>query len=136
MANQLKNKKAHEVTDTEMRALNWKRESMVGKEMTLSELKETLRTLNLPTNQNFITVLVGCENPPIIRMERGKYCFNPKPVHIDKMKLVWKNYGSYGNRKAMKAEQTSLDILIKDAIALLKNNGYKVFKPVTEYKEV
>lgn len=136
MANNLRNKKSHEVTDDEMRALNWKRESMVGKEMSLSELKNTLKILNLPTNGNFITALAGCENPPVIRMERGKYCFNPKPIHIDKMKLVWKNYGSYGSKKAVKAEQAHLDILIKDAIALLKNNGYKVLKPVTEYKEI
>lgn len=136
MTNNLRNKKSHEVTDDEMRALNWKREAMVGKEMSLSELKDTLKILNLPNNANFITVLVGCENPPVIRMERGKYCFNPKPIHIDKMKLVWKTYGSYGNRKAMKTEKANLDILIKDAITLLKNNGYKVLKPVTQYEEV
>lgn len=135
--NNLRNKKRHEVTESEMCALNWKREAMVkaGKDMSPAELKEVLQNLNYATSGNFIKCITSGENPPIIRVSRGRYAFNPKPIHIDRMRKVWHDYCFYGRNRPDKDSKT-LSLDISRAITLLKSQGYKVLKPVTQYEEV
>lgn len=133
MGNQIRKKERHEVTEDEIKGINWSRESMVGKEMTIAEAKDWLRKINLPNNPNFFSHMTKGVNPPLVRVKRGIYVVNPKPIHIDRMKKVWQDYANCGKVKKMTITQTAD---IDNAIKLLKDNGYKVFKPIVEYKEV
>ena len=136
-ANQLASKKKHVVSDNEITALNWKRESMAQQTMDLTQLKDVLKSLGYCTSGNFIKCITSGENPPIIRMERGKYVFNPKPIHIDRLKKVWDDYCYYGrNRVNKNTDEAQLKLDISRAIALLKQNGYKVYKPTIRYEEI
>lgn len=137
----MKESKRHEVTDNEIKALNWTRESMVGKEMNPEELRTQLKKLGYNTNGNFLTSITSGENPPIIRVSRGKYVFNPKPIHIDRLKKVWADYAAYGNGPRNKLETKHVDYsnpnpAIEAAITLLKKHGYKIMKPELKYTEV
>lgn len=133
MGNQIREKERHEVTESEITAINWSRESMIGKEMTVAEAKDWLRKMNLPDNPNFFSCIAKGVNPPLVRVKRGIYVVNPKPIHIDRMKKVWQDYADYGKVKQKTITQPAD---IDNAIKLLKDNGYKVFKPIVEYKEV
>lgn len=127
--------KRHEVTESEIQAFNWTRESMVGKEMNLEGLREQLKKLQYKPNGNFIAAIISGENPPIIRVNRGKYVFNPKPVYIDRLKTVWNNYTDRCNSNR-KNNTPVAKISIEDAIAVLKQHGYRVLKPKVEYEEI
>lgn len=64
----------------------------------------------------------------------------PNPIHIDKVKAIYEYVRTYKNKHIKKEEnqpeKKEEKDLITIAIELLKKNGYKVLKPVTEYKEV
>ena len=136
MANILRSKKRHEVTDAEIKALNWCRESMVGKEMTPDKLKEVLKNLNYATSGNFIKCMTSGENPPIIRVSRGKYAFSPNPIHIDRLRKVWHDYCFYGRNRVDSCDKKQLELDISRAVTLLKSQGYRILKPTTRYEEV
>ena len=127
-------KKKHEVTENEIQAFNWTRESMAGKEMSISELRHKLESLNYSSHPTFIRAISSGVNPPIIRVSRGRYVFNPKPVYIDRLKKVWADYVT--NKRPENEDKKVDGISIEKAIAILKTNGYKILKPITEYKEV
>ena len=89
------------------------------------------------TSGIFIKAITNGVNPPVIKVARGRYVFNPQPVHIDRLQQVWKDYRVNGkNRPAKSVDARELESAINRAIALLKNNGYKVLKPTTQYEEV
>lgn len=133
MTTDLKSKKRHEVTNTEIKAFNWARESIVGKEMSATELKDFLKNLKYATSGNFIKCITSGENPPIIRIRRGVYTVNPKPVFIDRLKKVWQDYGFYGRNRIDSTDDVQLKLDISRAITLLKSQGYKIQKPVIQY---
>lgn len=127
-------KRRHIVSNNEIMAFNWTREAMVGKEMSLDELKKQLKKLTYSPAMNFLQAITGGENPPIIRVRRGCYVFNPKPVHIDRLRKVWDDYRKAGAKSSTEHVTTAAEI--QAAIKLLKDNGYRVLKQITKYEEV
>ena len=125
------NKTRHVVDDNDVKSFNWLRESVVGIEFNRKELDEKLKTLKYPQTGRFITAITNGINPPILKVKRGKYCFSPKPVYIERLKTVWNMY--YNNKS--EAQFKSKEKRIEDAILLLKNEGYKIQKPVLKYVE-
>lgn len=88
------------------------------------------------TSGNWIKCICDGENPPFIRVSRGQYVFNPKPVYIERLQTVWDAYANYGKRSSSHLDEKQLKLDINNAIKLLKNLGYRVLKPVTQYEEV
>lgn len=131
-------KKEHHVVDQqEIMRFNLRRENENGKTYNLEEFKVLLNKMGYATSGNLIKCMVSGENPPFIRMQRGKYCFNPKPVHISRLQKVWDEYGYIGrNRIAKNPDQKQLELDVNRAIKMLKDLGYKVLKPVVQYEEV
>ena len=127
----------HVVDEQEIMRFNLRRENENGKTYSLEEFKELLHKMGYATSGNLIKCMVSGENPPFIRMERGKYCFNPKPIHISRLQKVWDDYGLIGrNRMSHNPDHKQLELDVNRAIKLLKDLGYKVLKPVTQYEEV
>ena len=131
-------KKEHHVVDEqEIKRFNLRRENEGKKIYSLEEFKELLRKMGYATSGNLIKCMVSGTNPPFIRVERGKYAFNPNPVHITRLQKVWDDYGYIGrNRMASNPDHKQLELDVNRAIKLLKDLGYKVLKPVTQYEEV
>jgi hypothetical protein len=134
--NNLRSKKRHEVTENEMRALNQRREALLGQELSTDKLKTTLKSLGYATSGNFVKCMTSGENPPIVRVRRGTYVFSLKPIHVERMRKVWHDYCFYGRNRVDSADATQLKLYISRAIALLKQQGYRVLKPITKYEEV
>lgn len=127
-------KQRHIVSNNEIMSFNWTREAMVGKEMSLDELKKQLKRLTYSPAMSFVQAITGGENPPIIHVKRGCYVFNPKPVHIDRLRKVWDDYRK--TRTKQTTEHIATTAEIQTAIKLLKDNGYRVLKQITKYEEV
>lgn len=118
----------HEVDDQELIRFNSRREIAAAKGTVFNpkELREVMRMFGYPQNSKFKTCITHGENPPIIHVKRGQYAFNPNVVHIERLKLVWKEYEAYG--KPNEAEKASKERAIQDAITLLRDNNYRVLK--------
>ena len=130
------NKKHHVVDEQEIKRFNLRRENENGKTYNLEEFKVLLNKMGYATSGNLIKCMVNGENPPFIRIQRGKYCFNPKPVHIARLQKVWDEYGYIGrNRMAQNPDQKQLELDVSRAIKLLKDLGYKVLRPITKFEE-
>lgn len=66
------------------------------------------------------------------------YFFGKGPILIKKLQNIHQeviNTWAYYNRNNPKSNKSSM-MTIEEAIKLLKENGYKVYKPITEFKEV
>lgn len=130
-------KKQHHVVDEqEIMRFNLRRENNSGKTFTAEQFKQLLRDMGYCSSGNLVKCMTQGENPPFIRMERGKYCFNPKPIYKERLQKVWDDYGYIGrNRMAKNPDKKQLELDINRAIKMLKDLGYKVLKPVTRYEE-
>jgi len=122
----------HKVDEQEIMRFNMRRENEKGKTYTRTEFKELLGKMGYAKSNTIITAMTSGENPPFIRVDRGKYAFNPKPVHIDRLQKVWEDYMPYLTNRPQAILQSEID----EAVKLLKNNGYKVLRPITQYEEV
>lgn len=139
-------------------AFNDWRDKSVGKILSAQTVYDALdRVFERKIGHSIITFLTKGVNPPIERIERGKYRVNYKPVHISVLESCFKELSKrqqLSNRrwkvkqgiksipstkvtiKAPVPEEKSLEERIQDAIKLLKENGYQVRKIKIEYEEV
>lgn len=127
----------HHIVDTdESRRFNLLREQMVGKELDGTEMSIVLNNrMNYSMAcGRMLRALSEGVNPPIIKTKRGRYCMNPKPVHMSRLQLAWDMYRKFSYPEKYNNIERE-EAAIKAAITLLKNAGYKVFKPTIEYKE-
>lgn len=122
--------KKHEVTREEAAKFNRVREAYVGKILTRPQVKEILVGMGYPKYEKLLQLMATGENPPIIRVSFGKYSFNPKPVFIGRLQQVW------SNRRQYESSTPKPSVSVAKAIKILKDSGYKVLKPVTEYEEL
>jgi hypothetical protein len=136
-------RKTHHIVDEqEIMRFNLRRENNAGKTFSTAEFKELIRKMGYSDNANFISCITRGVNPPFKRIERGKYAFNPIPVHISRLQTVWDEYADYG-KKSPKSDTESLttvateaEINAEKAIAFLKKMGYRILKPITNWEEV
>lgn len=126
----------HKVDEQEIARFNMFRENNKCKTFSLEEFKTLLNEMGYATSGNLIKCMVSGVNPPFVRVSRGQYQFNPKPIYIERLQKVWDEYGYIGrNRMAKNPDKEQLSIDVNRAIKMLKDLGYKVLKPVTRYEE-
>lgn len=125
----------HIVSENEITLFNTRREISKGKQFSAKEFKELLRKMNYADSGNFIAAITRGVNPPFVRVSRGVYQFSKEPVHIKRLQQVWDEYSNYGSSRNRKKSATTEE-QIAQAIALLKENGYKVYKSIVRYEEV
>lgn len=126
----------HQVTENEIAQFNAFRVHYQGKEMTRAEMIDAISSktfLKVKRDGYLFNALCQGVNPPIVKIERGKYMVAKEPVHIKRMQTAIDNRGP---KKQMKSSETNDEKMIADAIAVLKNAGYKIYKPITKFEEV
>lgn len=129
--------KKHVVTDEEITHFNLFRENMKGKECSRSEMMKQIREkLGYKVWDALFKSLSDGVNPPIIRIRKGVYVVNPKPVYKDRLQLVFDSLASDNKKYQNKRDKSQMQISITEAITLLKNNGYKIYKQIIKYEEV
>ena len=146
---------AHKVTSEEIAAYNNMRRDLQGKILTINEVKENLRKTILPKGGSLVSYLIQGAFPALIRVDRGKYKFPEKPVHISvlqrafdkKAKVQSKSNKKWRENKATKSEDTVDEIIknvdkvfelnkrIEEAAKLLKENGWLLKRPITNYED-
>lgn len=109
------------------------REHNLTKTFKRGEIKALLKKqVGYPSSDQFLMCITKGVNPPIIKVKRGEYTVNPKPVFKGRLQTVFDEY-----EKVVKGETTrNGKKSIEEAILVLKNAGYKVLKPITQYEEV
>lgn len=129
--------KKHVVTNEETTHFNFFRENMKGKECSRSEMMKQIREkLGYKVWGGLFKSLSDGVDPPIIRIRRGVYVVNPKPVYKDRLQLVFDSLESDNKKYQNKRSESQMQTSIAEAITLLKNNGYKVYKQIIKYEEI
>lgn len=113
------------------------------------DLSFYLAESGIPSNKDFITAYVG--HGAIICLKRNCYQFTSEPVYWNILKTAIEEVRNYHNNFQRKNKKEKKDnnekelVVLKSpkpvlteetAIAFLKNKGYKILKPVTEFQEV
>lgn len=120
------------IDDQAILRFNLFRENVIGKEFKRGEMKKQLKDkMAFPASDQFLMAITYGVNPPIMRIKRGIYAVNPKPVYKDRLQTVFDEY-----KKTMKTETTrNKNISVEEAIIVLKKAGYRVLKPETKWIE-
>lgn len=133
------NGKGHKVvSDNDISLFNIFRDNMKGKEMSRQDIKKALhKELGYVEHDSFLKALCDGVNPPIIRIRRGVYVVSPKPVFKDRLQVAFDTYTKCANPRNYTATgKYEEKISIEKAIKVLKDAGYKVLKPITQYEEI
>lgn len=122
-----------QVDDQIILRFNLFRENKLGKEFKRNEMKKLLKDqMNFPVSDQFLMAITDGVNPPIVKVKRGLYAVNPKPVYKDRLQKVFDDY-----KKTIKSETTrNKNITVEEAIIVLKKAGYRVLKPETKWIEL
>ena len=99
-------------------------------------MRQELKVLGYVNHGTFLKAMTNGVNPPIVKPKRGVYCFSPKPVFIERLQTVWDEYTKIANPRKYKSDKCEEVVSIETAIKVLKEAGYKVLKPVTQYEEI
>lgn len=97
-----------------------------GDIMTTNEVIEFLNSHGLPVDYRFFKVLKETTNV-VQKVGIGRWVFDKNPIHY---KTLQRAYDEYKFLKANKRNLYNKDNQIKDAIKLLKDNGYVIYKPI------
>jgi len=123
----------HIVTDTEIATFNLLRVKEKNKAFTRPDIKNVLQPwCNIKISDALLQALTKGVNPPIIHISRGQFAFNPKPIHINRLQQAWNIYMKIELDYRLGKDQE----FINKAIKFLKERGYKIYAPKTEYQLV
>jgi len=122
-----------QIDDQIILRFNLFRENAISKEFRREEMKKELKAkMNFPASDQFLMCITSGVNPPIVKVKRGVYAVNPKPVYKDRLQTVFDEY-----KKTIKTETTrNKNISVEEAIIVLKRAGYRILKPETKWIEL
>lgn len=127
------------ITKEDVELFNTFRESMKCREMSRNEMKKALhKELGYIEHDSLLKALCSGVNPPIVRIRRGVYVVAKEPVYITRLQTAFDEYTKCANPRCYvhgKYEDVK-NISIDEAIKVLKDAGYKVLRPITQYEEV
>lgn len=118
--------KIRKITEQDCKAFNSLRQEYEGKTLGYKQLIALLTQAGIKSANLFLDKMINYRQVPIIiKIEKGKYRLADKPVYIKALQLAW-------DTKVPKKEKkiVTLEDQIEDAILLLSDNGYRVFKKV------
>ena len=133
----MKGKGKKVITDQDVLLFNMFRENMKGKELSRNEMKKALhKELAYVEHDSLLKALTTGPNPPIVKVRRGVYAVAKQPVYITRLQTAFDEYTRCANPRCYENGKYEEKISIDQAIKVLKDAGYKVLKPVTQYEEV
>ena len=126
-------KKLTKVDEKIISLFNARRENKKGKTFTRKEMVEELDALGYPKSVMMLQAMSDGVNPPIVRIERGKYIYNREPVYKDRLQLA---FGTYDNLKS-KYRSSEKVLTEQECIDFLNSTGkYEVYEIVKQLKRV
>lgn len=125
------------ITEQDVLLFNMFRENMKGKKLSRKEMKEALhKELAYTNHDSMLKALTNGINPPIVRVSRGVYQVSKEPVYIKRLQTAFDEYTHCANPRNYVTGTHVRVPSIEEAIKVLKDAGYKVLKPITQYEEV
>lgn len=125
------------ITKKDIELFNVFRECYKGKEMSRNEIKKALhKELGYVEHDSLLKALTDGINPPIVRIRRGVYTVNKEAVYVQRLQTAFDEYTKCANPRNYVTGKHKRTISINEAIQVLKDAGYKVLKPITQYEEV
>lgn len=125
------------ITDQDILLFNMFRENMKGKQLSRAEMKKALhKELGYVEHDSLLKALTSGVNPPIVRVARGVYQVAKEPVYIQRLQAAFDEYTKCANPRNYVTGSHMRIPSIEEAIRVLKDAGYKVLKPITQYEEV
>lgn len=125
------------ITEQDVLLFNMFRENMKGKELSRNEMKKALhKELAYVEHDSLLKALTTGPNPPIVRLRRGVYAVAKQPVYIARLQTAFDEYTHCANPRNYVTGTHVRVPSIEEAIKVLKDAGYKVLKPITQYEEV
>jgi hypothetical protein len=116
-------------------AFNQVREEFAGVELSFNEMEEALkRTDCVPYNKAYIRAM---RDAGVLLQSGKKLLFTDTPVHFNTLAKVIEKFRKAHNayQKAWYKNKTTKPT-VEEAIAILKEAGYKIYKPSTTYEEI
>lgn len=129
LTNELKTMK---ITSIETKRFNEIRMEFAGKWFKKPEIQRIIEQV-IPANNNYFPRLI--ELGIIERQKSGKgfiYKFTITPIHQEKLISYEKSIRNYNKSKNNK----NFESKIEEAIELLKENGFRIYKKVENYEEI
>lgn len=123
-----------------------------NKTVTKSEMFDVFKQVGLPANNTFWMFF---RSEVLKRVKKRGYCFkNQEPIHLNTLDYIHHKYNKYliaqskkQHEKNKRKIENQTDIIekesadakresIAEAIKLLKENGYLVFKQIVSYEQI
>lgn len=125
------------ITERDIEQFNIFREWAKNKEFSRNEMKKALKEkVGYNGHDSLLKALCSGINPPIVRIRRGVYAVCKEPVYIQRLQTAFDEYTKCANPRNYVTGKHMIVVSIETAIKTLKDAGYKVLKPVTQYEEV
>lgn len=126
--------KRRSVTKAEISALNTARELYRGKELSTKEALEAIKEAGIKANTTILRFMAEGVNPPLVKVKDGVYVFNENPIHMLRLQKVYDDTYEYCRTHMKKANPQ--DLTEENCIKFLKELGYRILKPITQYEEL
>ena len=128
-------KKVKEITDEQCGLFNAVRDGHKGVYSTEEIMNILKDECNLPGSYPYVVAYV--KYGLIVKLDKNKYCFTKDPIYKKKFKEDLQKIRNYFNESSRKSRENNQEkITVEQAIALLKNKGYKILKPTMNYEEI
>ena len=146
------------ITREESERFNKWRAQNAGKTIKTADIMDALKAIFVTgVNSTLLMFLSEGDDPPFKSVSKGLYRVKDQSVYLGKLQRCWDNSSKYHSKAnknwkakaiiktvsatkvtipADKPEEKSLEERIKNAIILLKENGYQIRKIKIEYEEV
>lgn len=125
------------ISEQDVLLFNMFRENMKGKVLSRDEMKKALqKELGYTNHDSMLKALTSGVNPPIVRVSRGKYQVSKEPVYIKRLQTAFDEYTHCANPRNYVTGSHMRLPSVEEAIKVLKDAGYRILKPITQYEEI
>jgi len=122
------------ISETQLTALNIMRESNQGKVFNRFEMMAKLKSAGFTAHHSLISAFASGVNPPIVRIERGKYIFAKEPIYKDRLQLALDTYLCFVNPKKHTKDSKLTE---EECIEFLKQTGkYEIYRVIKKLEKI
>jgi hypothetical protein len=122
------------VTETQLTTFNIMREKCQGEVFNRAEMIKLLKSAGFTAHNSLVSAFASGVNPPIVRIERGKYIFTKEPVYKDRLQLALDTYLCFVNPKRHTKDSKLTE---EECIEFLKQTGkYEIYRVIKKLEKI
>ena len=122
------------ITETQLTAFNIMRETSQGRVFNRAEMIEKLKSAGFTSHNSLVSAFASGVNPPIVKIERGKYIFAKEPVYKDRLQLALDTYLCFANPNKHAKDSKLTE---EECIEFLKKTGrYEIYRVIKKLEKI